>query len=104
LLGAINTYGYANANPVLYADSTGEFALLIPAVWFGGEALASWILPVAAGTAVAAIMVTPGDSKALNPAAQKAKDYAGYKNICNQPTQPGLDKCEEAKWKKNKAQ
>jgi hypothetical protein len=40
----------------------------------------------------------------LTSVQQKAQDYSNYKDICKQQTPPGLDKCDEAKWKKNKAQ
>lgn len=65
--------------------------------------IGSWLLGgIGAGGLLGAV-VTPGDTP-LTPAQEKARDYESYKKICNQPTPPGLDKCEAAKWSKNKLQ
>ncbi len=69
--GGINTYLYANANPVRYVDPTGEFAFLlaIPAALGGGGTATAGGVTLAGvgkallgGTALAALLSLPSDS------------------------------------------
>lgn len=105
LEGGINTYEYAYDNPNTYTDPTG----LVPNPAEGACVLGP--NPVCVGgvtvdvlTNAAAMAAAINTANAAGNAAQKATDYKNYKDICNQPPPPGLDKCKLAKWRKNKAE
>ena len=55
LAGGMNLYGYANQNPVMFTDPTGEFVLIIPAI----PAAASGAAAGAAAAGAAAARVIP---------------------------------------------
>jgi RHS repeat-associated protein len=76
LNGGINGYLYGDADPLRKFDPTGEIPLILPAIAIIAES-AGWALPAAAGTAIAAILITPGDSPrsdANDPMASSRQD------------------------------
>jgi hypothetical protein len=106
LQGGINTYLYANADPIAYTDPYGLTSagmVFNPMVW-GPPALmaAYWMYthPDAAESLWDAMQredVTDWDE------AQKDIDHKNYHRTCDRPPPPGLTPCQEARWQYRQA-
>jgi RHS repeat-associated protein len=103
LNGGLNRYGYVGQSPLMYADPRGEnYGRL--ALSLGGAALAAVSPPLYNAIKDASDTAVDAFNNALDDLKQKDDEYNQYKEICNKPKPDGLNKCEEAKWKLNKAQ
>ncbi|ARU59249.1 hypothetical protein OLMES_5266 [Oleiphilus messinensis] len=96
--GGINTYGYANQNPVIYVDPYGLDAEAAIALALSDSPVPG-PMDVAAGIGIAALALMPGDS------ARKDAQHARYHKICDQPPPPPSgDPCIDAERKRDQAQ
>ncbi|MEW5251357.1 RHS repeat-associated core domain-containing protein [Microbulbifer discodermiae] len=93
--GGINTYGYAEQNPLFYTDPLG----LNPV---GGCAIGSFAGPIGCGVGavlggavLATVAVIPGDTP--TDKADKARERKEYSRICKTPIPPTGDRCTDAK-------
>lgn len=77
---------------------------MLPALPAIGSWLAANAANIGIGVGLGILMSVPSDNpNEQSGAGQRQREYEQYKNICNQPQPPGLDKCEAAKWRLNKA-
>ena len=94
LLGGLNSYGYVGSDPLVDSDSLG-----LSDDSFGSDWGRSPGPGVGDASGEAQRRLAQQLTRMLQDLRDKRSDYQNYKQRCNEPPPPGLDKCAEAKWK-----
>lgn len=93
-----NPLGFTDPSGLVPNPAEGACALGPNPICIGGVAVD------AITSAIALAVASNVASNSLQKDIEKEANRREYKNICNEPPPPGLDPCELAKWKLNKAQ
>jgi RHS repeat-associated protein len=107
LEGGTNTYGYVGANPTLNADPTG-LASTVPRLCLNGfcppPPPPNLVDPVTGQPWASVVDEGDGRSRERESSSAARSRNDDYHSICDQREPPGLDKCQSAKFRLQRAQ